>query len=58
MTATRGALKIYEGRRPLGSVVKSRPGTVYAYDPAGTSVGTFADIDAAVSALTDRRAAA
>jgi hypothetical protein len=53
MAADRGAFEIYAGRRRLGSFVKSRPGTVFAYGPDGVAVGTFADIDAAVAALTN-----
>lgn len=41
----------------LGSVVRGGAGVVYAYSPAGRAVGTYADVDAAVAALSARQAA-
>ena len=46
----RGNITVYDGRTPLGFIRSSIAG-VYAYDPDGRPVGTFADRKAAQSAL-------
>lgn len=48
------SLDLFQGNVHLGSVVRSRLGTVYAYTPAGEAVGQFHDIDAAAVALAAR----
>ena len=41
----------------IGRLIRSCPGTVFAWDAAGQVVGTFADIDAAADTLIRRAAA-
>jgi len=57
MAAERSNLKIYRGRTLLGTVVRGAPGHVYAWS-GGIPLGTFADVDAAVRALENRKDAA
>jgi hypothetical protein len=49
----RGDITVYDGRTPLGFIRSSIAG-IYAYDPDGRPVGTFADRKAARCALTAR----
>ncbi|MBY0298555.1 MAG: hypothetical protein K2X71_21370 [Methylobacterium sp.] len=58
MAAQRDRLDVFQGRDKLGSVIMSRPGTVYAYDRLGQPVGCYADVEAARRALTERKRAA
>jgi hypothetical protein len=55
--SNRSELHIYAGRICLGRVVRSGVRTVYAYDARGVALGIFEDLDAAIRALTERRAA-
>ena len=48
------ALELYHQGTFIGSVVRSRAGSVYAYDTCGTVVGCYHDIDAAGLALIER----
>ncbi|GJD99483.1 hypothetical protein [Methylobacterium isbiliense] len=58
MAAQRDRLDVFQGRNKLGSVIMSRPGTVYAYGPQGEPVGCYADVEAAQRALAERKRAA
>jgi hypothetical protein len=57
MAAERSNLKIFRGRTLLGTVVRGAPGHVYAY-AGGIPLGSYADVDAAVRALENRKDAA
>lgn len=49
------ALDLFQAGILIGSVLRGPQGC-YAYDPAGSPVGQFADIDAAAHALASRAA--
>lgn len=51
-------LDLFSGGVLIGSVVRAAGGAVFAYCPAGSALGTFADIDAAAVALAGRLSAA
>lgn len=50
------SLDLYHQGTFIGSIVRSRAGSVYAYGIEGEAVGCYADVDAAGLALIERAA--
>lgn len=48
------SLDLYHQGTFIGSIVRSRAGSVYAYGVDGAAVGCYADVDAAGLALIER----